>query len=205
MARLFILVTSVSLPDPYDQVAMEGSVRLEDSGPAGGYAWYAYADAGASQNDIKAAAVDAAETVATSHSLTFSGSIIVGWPDEAGEVDLSGLCAVPTASATVSLSSGTARRPSTSRPVLVMVSGSWSWNLTAIGTQTGSLTLRSDSSSSPSTVVRAPAWSRGIGVGISINDTGTMPVELDIVVPPGDYYSVTAAGGATFSIREQVL
>lgn len=115
------------------------------------------------------------------------------------------LCNVPGASSTVSLSSGTARQPSATRPVLVMVSGSWSWNLTATGTQTGSLTLKSDSASTPTTVIRAPAWSRGIGVGVAINDTGTMPIEMDLIVPPGHYYSVTAAGGATFSIREQVL
>lgn len=116
-----------------------------------------------------------------------------------------GRCAVPGASSTVSLSSGTSRQPSATRPVLVMVSGSWSWNLTAIGTQTGSLTLKSDSSSTPTTVIRAPSWSRGITVGALIGDTGTMPVEFDLLVPAGDYYSVTAAGGATFSIREQVL
>jgi hypothetical protein len=42
-------------------------------------------------------------------------------------------------------------------------------------------------------------------VGVTVGDAGTMPVEFDIIVPPGHYYSVTAAGGATFTIREQVL
>lgn len=87
----------------------------------------------------------------------------------------------------------------------MMVSGSWSWNLSALGTQTGSLTLKSDANATPTTVIRAPSWSRGISVGLSVGDTGTIPVEMDIIVRPGDYYSVTAAGGATFTIREQVL
>lgn len=184
---------------------MEGTVRLEDSGPAGGYSWAAYADVSAAQNDMRSAVIGAAETVADSHSWSYDGSIIVGWPAEAPADDDSGLCNVPGASSTVSLSSGTPRQPSTTRPVLVMVSGSWSWNLTAVGTQTGSLTLKSDSGSTPSTVIRAPSWSRGIGAGLSINDTGTIPVEFDLIVPPSHYYSVTAAGGATFSIREQTL
>lgn len=205
MAKLVILVTSISLPDPYGQIAIEGSVQVEDAGPAGGYPWSAYADAGAPLNDIKAACVTAAGTVATAHSLTWSGATMTGWADEAPVDDDSGRLAVPGASSTVSLSSGTARQPSATRPVMVMVSGSWSWNLTTVGTQTGSLTLKSDSSSTPSTVIRAPSWSRGIGVGVSISDTGTMPVEFDLLVPPAHYYSVTAAGGATFSIREQTL
>lgn len=204
MARLFILVTSISLPDPYDQIAMEGTVRLEDSGPAGGYSWAAYADAGAAQNDIKAACITAASTVATGHSLTFGGATIVGWPDEAPPDDDSGLCSVPGTSSTVSLAASTPRQPSTTRPVMVMLTGSWSWNLTAIGTQTGSLTFKSDSSATPTNAIYAPAWSRGIGVGITINDTGTEAVCLSYVVPPSDYYQVAVTGGATFSIREQV-
>lgn len=114
-------------------------------------------------------------------------------------------CAVPAASAAHSLASGTPRQPSATRPVMLLVTGSWSWNLTALGTQTGSLTLQSDASATPTTTIYAPAWSRAVGVGISVNDTGTMPVCMSYVVPPGHYYSVTAAGGATFSIREQVL
>ena len=204
MAKLFIQVTSISLPDPFDQIAMEGNVRLEDSGPGGGYSWFAYADVGAPQNDIKAAAVDAASTVATANSLSYSGSIIAGWPDEYDDDD-SGLCSVPGASSTVSLAASTPRQPSTTRPVMVMVTGSWSWNLTALGTQTGSLSFQSDSSATPSTAIWAPAWSRGITVGITVGDTGTMPVCFSYIVPVGHYYQVVATGGATFSIREQVL
>lgn len=114
-------------------------------------------------------------------------------------------CAVPTASAPVSLASGTPRQPSATRPVLVMVTGSWSWSLSAVGTQSGSLTLQSDSSSSPTTAIYAPAWSRGISVGVTIGDTGTEPVCMSYLVPPGHYYQVVATGGATFTIREQAL
>lgn len=131
---------------------------------------------------------------------------VAGLASEAYVDSASTAClAVPGASSTVSLASGTPRQPSATRPVLVMVSGSWSWSLNAIGTVTGSLTLKADSSSTPTTVIRAPAWSRGITVGVVVGDTGTMPVEFDLVVPPGHYYSVTSAGGATFSIREQVF
>lgn len=205
MSKLVITITSVSVPDPYDEIAVEGNVVLEDTGPSGGYPWSAYPAAGASLNTIKSACVTAAEAVATDHSWSYAGATLVGWPDEAAADDDSGLMAVPGASSTVSLSSGTSRQPSTTRPVLVMVSGSWAWSLNAQGTQTGSLTLKSDSSSTPTTVIRAPAWSRSITVGLSVGDAGTMPIEFDLIVPPGHYYSVTAAGGATFSIREQVM
>lgn len=205
MSKLLISLTNIGCPGPYDQVQLQGNVWAEDQGPASPYGWTAYEAISSSQNDLKAAAISAAESVATAHSLTYSGSVLVGWPDEAGADDDSGDMAVPGTSSTVSLSSGTARQPNTTRPVLVMISGSWSWNLSAIGTQTGSLTLKSDSASTPTTVIRAPAWSRGISVGLSIGDTGTVPIEMDLIVKPGDYYSVTAAGGATFTIREQVL
>jgi hypothetical protein len=205
VSKLLVILAGVSVPDAYDQIAMEGTVQLEDVGPVGGYPWSAYAGAGDSQNDIKAACISAAEVVAGNHSWTYSGSTLIGWPDEAPADDDSGELAVPGASAAQSLSSGTPRQPSASRPVLVMVSGSWSWNLSALGTQTGSLTIKSDASATPTTVIRAPAWSRGISAGISIGDTGTLPVEFDLIVPPAHYYSVTAAGGATFTVREQVL
>lgn len=113
--------------------------------------------------------------------------------------------ALPGASSTVSLAASTPRQPSTTRPVMVMVTGSWSWNLTALGTQTGSLSFQSDSSATPSTAIYAPAWSRGITVGITVGDTGTVPVCWQYIVPVGHYYQIVAAGGATFSIREQVL
>ena len=116
-----------------------------------------------------------------------------------------GRLASPGASSTVSLAASTPRQPSTTRPVNVMLTGSWSWNLTAIGTQTGSLSFQSDSSSTPSTAIYAPAWSRGISAGLSIGDTGTVPVCLSYIVPAGHYYQVVATGGATFSIREQVM
>lgn len=116
-----------------------------------------------------------------------------------------GRLALPGASSTVSLAASTPRQPSTTRPVMVMATGSWSWNLTAIGTQTGSLSFQSDSSSTPSTAIWAPAWSRGITVGVTVGDTGAMPVCFSYIVPVSHYYQVVAAGGATFSIREQVL
>lgn len=140
--------------------------------------------------------------LATSSSVTSAiAAAIAGIPAD----DDSALCAVPGASSTVSLAASTPRRPSTTRPVMVMLTGSWSWNLTALGTQTGSLSLQSDSISTPSAVIYAPAWSRGITVGITVGDAGTMPVCASYLVPPGHYYQVIAAGGATFSIREQVM
>lgn len=114
-------------------------------------------------------------------------------------------CAVPGASSTVSLAASTPRQPSATRPVAVMLTGSWSWNLTAIGTQTGSLSFQSDSSATPTTPIFAPSWSRSVTVGITVGDAGTIPVCMTYIVPPGDYYQVVTAGGATFSIREQVL
>lgn len=193
------------MPDPYDAVAIDGSVQLESSGPSGGYPWTAYPAASLTQNAMKAACLAAAQSVATGHSLIYASTMLVGWPDESPADDDSGLVAVPGASSAPSLSSGTARQPSTTRPVLVTVVGTWSWNITVLSTVTGSLTFKSDAASTPTTTLYAPSWSRGITVGVTIGDTGTMPVMWTYVVPPGHYYSVTAAGGATFSLREQVM
>lgn len=212
MSRLVILVTSVDLASPYDTIALMGNVWLEDAGPSGGYPWSAYPDAGATDEAIRAAIVTAAEAVAATHSWTYSGSTVVGYESLDGlaseayvDGEVAARLAMPGASSSVSLSSGTARQPSTTRPVMVYLTGSWSWNLTAIGTATGSLSFKSDSSATPSTVVYAPAWSRGVGVGVIVADTGTMPVCMSYLVPAGHYYQVDAAGGATFVIREAVL
>lgn len=203
MSKLVAYVSGISLADPYDTIMITGLVQLEST--AGSYPWTAYPLAGSTQTAIKAACIAAAETVAAGHSLTAASTTLVGWSDEAAPDDDSGLCNVPGASSTVSLAASTPRRPSTTRPVAVLMIGSWSWNLTAIGTATGSLSFQSDSSATPSTAIYAPAWSRGIGVGVVLADTGTMPVCLSYTVPPGHYYQVVAAGGATFSLREQVL
>lgn len=213
MVDMATRVTGISSPDPYDQLVINFTVDVD--GTSSGWSGDCYVDRSDTEEEINDAIRAAAVTVAGNHSVTvgandakhvIGGVVLRGAATEAyADTGDAGRCAVPGASSTVSLSSGTPRQPSTTRPTLVMVSGSWSWNLTAVGTQTGSLTAKSDSSATPSTVIRAPAWSRGIGVGVSINDTGTMPIEFDLFVPASHYYSVTAAGGATFSIREQVL
>jgi len=221
MANLLVWVNSVSLTEVEsynDSVYLAGYCQVEGSGSI--YGWSATSLLSGTANDLADACIASAVAVMAGHSITVGSEdakMLVGAPDREPP-DITGLAttsamtagdagrmAVPGASSTVSLSSGTARQPSSTRPVLVMVSGSWSWNLTAIGTQTGSLTIKSDSASTPTTVIRAPTWSRGIGVGVAVNDTGTMPVEIDVIVPTGHYYSVTAAGGATFTVREQVL
>lgn len=134
------------------------------------------------------------------------GSSIGQWqPGTLLDDAIAGCQTIPTASSSIELAASTPRQPHVTRPVLAMVSGSWSWNLTATGTQTGSLTLKSDSNSTPTTVIYAPSWSRGISVGVLIGDTGTIPVCMGYIVPPSDYYQIAVTGGATFSIREQVL
>ena len=187
------------MPDPYDVYGTNGHCAIEGTGPSTPWTWNAYVAVGSTVAAINAAIAAAAKTVAEGHGYTIDVVRIVD-----GCADVTSVL-IPGASGTQSLASGTPRQPSTTRPVLVMVSGSWSWNLSAIGTQTGSLTLKSDSGSTPTTVIRSTSWSRGISVGITVGDTGTVPVEMDLVVPPTHYYSVTAAGGATFSIREQVM
>jgi len=117
--------------------------------------------------------------------------------------------ALPGTGATISLALNTARRPSTTRPTLVTVTGDWSWNLTAIGTQAGTLTLRSDSSSSPTTARARATFSRGIGVGVTISDSGTLPFQVSYEVPIGHYYTLATSGTGTFGssplVTEQTL
>lgn len=217
MAVLLIQVASVYLPDPYTSIGIGGTCSVEGQGPSTPLNWGGYVGI-LSQVDLNAAVVTMASAVATAHSLTFSTSMIVGWPTDDDSAFATatamtaaiatagfGYSAVPGASSTVSLTSGTARQPSATRPVLATVTGAWSWNITVLSTVTGSLTFKSDAAATPTTTLYAPAWSRGITVGVTVADTGTMPVMWSYVVPPSHFYSVTAAGGATFSIREQVL
>ncbi len=196
MAALVCWITGISAPDPYDSIAIDGSAVVEDAGAV--FSWSAYADIGASADDIDAACTAAAGTAASGHSYTYGPVKLIGGAPPAS-------CAVPGASTSQSLAASTPRQPSTTRPVMVMLTGSWSWNLSATGTQTGSLSFQSDSSATPTTAIYAPAWSRGISVGLSIGDTGTEPICMSYIVPPGHYYQVVVAGGATFSLREQVL
>lgn len=113
--------------------------------------------------------------------------------------DDSGLCAVPgTRSTPAGFTIGSAaRRPSTTRPTRVTVSGAWSWTLNATGTATGTLTVKSDSGSTPSAVVSAMPFSRGIGVGLSVNDTGSVPYSASFDVLPNEYYALVQSGVAS--------
>lgn len=197
-ANLFLGVDKGTGVGQWQECDVEPGTTSAIAAATSGYATESYADSAAASAVSGLAStsyVDGAISTATSGLATTSAM-------NSGDA---GRCAVPSASSTASLASGTPRQPSTTRPVLVMISGSWNWNLTAIGTQTGSLTVKSDSAPTPTTVIRAPAWSRGVGVGVTISDTGTLPIEFDLLVRPGDYYSVTAAGGATFTIREVTL
>lgn len=117
--------------------------------------------------------------------------------------------AIPATGATISLALNTPRRPSTTRPTRVSVSGDWSWTLTAIGTQAGTMTLASDSSSTPTTARARATCSRGIGVGVTVSDSGTMPLSLSYEVPAGHYYTLATTGTGTFGasplVTEQTL
>lgn len=210
MSKLVAIVTGINLSDPYDDIALSGSVQLE--GAAGMYQWAANPSAGSTQTQLKTACVDAAETVANSHSLTYSNTTLVGWPDEAGMPDLTGLCAVPAAGSTISLALNTGRNPSSarsdSRPTRVTVSGGWSWNLTALGTQAGTLSLKSDSGGTPTTAVVTLPFSRGLTVGLTVGDAGTVPYCTNYDVPSGHSYLIATSGTGTFGsplVVEQVM
>lgn len=203
MTVLAAWVDGASLPDPYDQIGISGHAAVEGIGPSTAFLWQAYVTAGATSEEVNASCIAAATAAAVARSYSVSSVRLVG--GSIPEDDDTGQLVVPGTSSTVSLAASTPRQPSATRPVMVMMTGSWSWNLTAIGTQTGSLSFRSDSSSTPTTPIYAPAWSRGIGVGITVADTGTVPVCLNYCVPPAHYYQVVPTGGATFSLREQVM
>jgi len=143
--------------------------------------------------------------IATAVSGGLSGYASEAYVDAAIEEipadDDSGLCAVPGTRSTPSgfTIGSAARRPSTTRPTLVTVSGGWSWTLSATGTATGTLAVKSDSGSTPSAVVISMPFSRGIGVGLSVNDTGTMPYSVQFVVAANDYYALAQSGVANGS------
>lgn len=205
MSQLIVIVTDMSVPDPYDQVALNGMVHLEDTGPSGGYPWAAYVDAGSSQNTIKAACVTAASTVMTGHSLTYGGATLVGWPDEAAADDDSGLCAVPGAgSSQVSLGLNAARRPSTTRPVQVNATGQISLSSTLLGAKAAAVTLLSDASNPPTTSRGTQPFNLS-----GVVATVAPPWSLTYDVPAGHYYMLSTsgadAGGVSLStITEQV-
>lgn len=224
MANLAVWVTGASLTQVVafnDSLYLVGFCQVD--GSAFTYGWGAATFLSDPPETLVDACINAAIAVVTGHGFTVgSGDVktIVGAPQRTDDDSAfatttamtaaiatagSGYAAVPGASSTVSLTSGTARQPSTTRPVLATVAGAWSWNITVLSTVTGSLTFKSDAAATPTTTLYAPAWSRGITVGVSVADTGTMPVMWSYVVPPSHFYSVTSAGGATFSIREQVL
>ncbi len=208
MSQLIIVVTEMSVPSPYDQVALMGTVQLEDTGPSGGYPWSAYASAGGTQEDVRLAVVAAAEAVATGHSWTSTGAIVVSWPEEVAPTepfDDSDLCVVPAAGSPVTLALSTPRRPSTARPTRVTVYGQISLTSTLLGPQTATATLKSDSSATPSTAVGvATAALSGVVA------TSAPPYTLTYDVPTGHYYQVVASGGGSAGvsishINEQVM
>lgn len=117
-----------------------------------------------------------------------------------------GRCAMPGAGSDPGLAANTARRPSTTRPTLVTVSGSWAWSLNAIGSTSSTVVLKSDSSGTPTTARHTAAFARGISVGITVGDTGTVPFSCTYPVPAGHFYQVAVTGaGVTFAVQETTL
>jgi len=100
--------------------------------------------------------------------------------------------ALPGSGTSPTLTIGTARQPSTTRPVRVTVSGTWTTSLTA----GGGISLQSDSNSTPTTIrdTQQPSVTLAVGVGI------TLPWKLVYDVPAGHYYRLVASGTGTFAI-----
>lgn len=101
---------------------------------------------------------------------------------------------LPVGGTPQTLTLGTARQPSATRPVAVTVSGTWTTSLSA----SGALTFQSDSNTTPTTI-RAdaqPAVTLAVGIGI------TLPWSMTYMVPAGHYYRIVASGTGTFAITK---
>lgn len=113
-------------------------------------------------------------------------------------VDLDGLEAVAAAGTSHSgLGFNAARRPSTTRPTKVNVTGTITMTSTLLGAQTAKIELMSDSSSSPTTVRGdQPAGLSGVAAST------TVPWSMTYEVPAGDYYKLvtTLSANASASI-----
>ncbi len=159
----------------------------------------------ATSSDVAAAVAGLASTgyvgaavasLATSASVT--GAIVTAeaYTDAAISAipadDDSGLCVVPGAGAGVTLTLGTARRPSTTRPTLVTVCGTAAMTSTLLGAQSATVTLYADSSSTPTTVVGVCGPMTLSGVAATTTHAWTAVY----AVPAGHYYLIAATGGA---------
>lgn len=205
MTALVAWVSGTYVPDPYDVIAVTGYAQVEGDGPSTPFGWSAYVPFSTAPLSIDEACITSAVTAAGVHGYTIGGGdtkrLIGGAAD-----DETGRMAVPIAGAPVTLAVNTPRRPSTTRPTTVTVSGGWSWTLSAIGTQAGALSLKTDTSATPTTVVITQPFSRGLTVGLSVGDTGTVPYSFTYDVPTGHYYTVGVSGTGTFgalTITEQ--
>lgn len=115
---------------------------------------------------------------------------------------IAGCSATPGAGTHPSLTLGTARQPSTTRPTRVTISGTWTASLSATGSAAGVIELRSDSASTPTTVQddAQPGFSATLLIGISV--TQVVPWKLTYDVPAGHYYTPAVASGSGFAITK---
>lgn len=107
--------------------------------------------------------------------------------------DDSGLCAVPGAGSAVgSPAMNSPRRPSTTRPAMVKISGIAAMTSTLLGAQSATVTIYADSSSSPTTVVDVIGPMTLSGVAATVTHAWSACYPL----PAGHYYSAVATGNA---------
>ncbi len=229
MANLLIIVDTLSVPGPYDAVALMGRVFVENVGPATGYSWAGYCAPGLTAQQCNDLCITAATNVAIANGHSVGPSDIKlmagGVPPNvsalpttaamntaiaagdaatlASAIAASSASVVqPVAGTSVSPlpAMGAARMPNATRGTRVTVYGTWSWAITVLGTVSGTVSLQSDVNATPTTVRGLAPFSRGVLVGITVNETGTMPWCLTYDVPAGHSYRAVLTGAGTAAI-----